>query len=113
MVVEKQNTFRREKAEGLLKRVAAEFLEIESNKTALITVTRATISPDLKNSTIFITVLPEKMEVPALDFARRKLGPFRDYAKTKLKFRILPFFSLEIDKGEKIRQQIDELSRKN
>ena len=41
------------------------------------------------------------MEVPALDFARRKLGPFRDYAKTKLKFRILPFFSLEIDKGEK------------
>lgn len=106
-------SFRMERAEGLLVRVAAEFLEIESNKTALITVTRATISYDFKNSTIFITVLPEKMEVPALDFARRKLGPFRDYAKSKLKFRVLPFFNIEIDKGEKVRQQIDELRRKS
>ena len=60
MVVEKQNTFRREKAEGLLKRVAAEFLEIESNKTALITVTRATISPDLKKLNNFYNSTPGK-----------------------------------------------------
>lgn len=93
-------------------RVAAEFLEMESNKTALITVTRATISPDFKQVTIYITVLPEEREVQALDFAKRKLGPFRDYAKSKLKFRMLPFFNFEIDKGEKIRQQIDELARK-
>lgn len=113
MTVEKQNMFRREKAQGLLKRIAAEFLEIESNKTALITVTRTAISPDFKQATIYITVLPEERESSALDFAKRKLGPFRDYTKSKVKFRMLPFFNIEIDKGEKTRQKIDELSRKN
>ncbi|MDP3958363.1 MAG: ribosome-binding factor A [bacterium] len=110
--MERANTHRGEKAEEHLKRVAAEFLAMESNRTALITVTRAEVSKDLKRATIFITVLPEERETQALEFARRRLADFRDYVKEKMKYRTLPFFAFEIDKGEKGRQRLDEISKK-
>ncbi len=106
------NTLRQERASEQLKRLAADFLEMESNKTTLITVTRADISKDFKNATLYITVLPEERESQALDFARRKLTPLRNYVKSKMKFRVLPFFNFEIDIGEKTRRKIDELSKK-
>ena len=106
------NSSRQDKVGEQLRRIAADFLEMESNKKSLITVTRATVSKDLKGSTIFITVLPEAYEGTALGFAKRNAGEFRDYVKSKMKMRTLPFFSFEIDKGEKIRQKIDELEEK-
>ncbi len=109
---EETNSSRREKVSEQLRRTAADFLERESNKESLITVTGATISKDLKVSTIFITVLPETYEATALDFARRNAGEFREYTKSRIKMRTLPFFSFEIDKGEKTRQKIDELGNK-
>ncbi|OGZ04091.1 MAG: hypothetical protein A2648_02920 [Candidatus Lloydbacteria bacterium RIFCSPHIGHO2_01_FULL_41_20] len=106
---ENNNSSRQDKVSEQLRRIAADFLEMESNKKSLITVTRATVSKDLKGSTIFITVLPENYENSALGFAKRNAGEFRDYVKSKIKLRVLPFFSFEIDKGEKIRQKIDEM----
>jgi len=100
---------RQEKVNERLRRLAADFLELESNKTSLITVTRADASKDLKRATLFITVLPESREEGALLFARRKSGEFRDYVKSKMKMRSVPFFTFEIDKGEKTRRKIDEL----
>ena len=108
----RENTFRHEKAIENIKRIAAEFLEMESNKTTLITVTNASISKDLKKATLYITVLPEEREMEALEFTRRRLSDFRDYVKTKMKFRNLPFFTMEIDKEGKILQKIDEITKK-
>lgn len=104
---------REERAIGLLRRTAAEFLEIESNKTALITVTRVNASKDMKRAVIYITVLPDSKEEEALKFARRRLSDFREYVKKKTRMRIIPFFTVEIDKGEKNRQRIDEISNNN
>ena len=50
---------------------AAMFFTRESNGTSLITVTRADVSPDLKNATVYISVLPESAEQKALEFAKR------------------------------------------
>ena len=57
---------------NLIKELSAVFLERESNRPSLLTVTSASISPDLKNATILITVLPEEKENEALEFAKRK-----------------------------------------
>ena len=100
---------RQEKVNERLRRLAADFLERESNKTSLITVTRADASKDLKRASLFITVLPESREEQALYFARRKSAEFREYVKSKMKMRAIPFFTFEIDKGEKARRKIDEL----
>ncbi|HNW71796.1 MAG TPA: ribosome-binding factor A [Candidatus Paceibacterota bacterium] len=102
---------RTEKVANLIKELSANFLERENNRTSLITVTSCNISHDLKNATIFITVLPDEKEHDALDFAKRKRKELRDFLKKNMKIKIIPFLDIEIDKGEKNRQKIDELLR--
>ncbi len=102
---------RKEKIESEILKVAATFLEIESDKTSLITVTRVDISPDFKNADIYITVLPEKKEDDALYFAKRKMSDFKDYVKKHMRIKSIPFFNIRIDVGEKNRQRIEELSK--
>ena len=104
-------TQRNEKMANLIKELSAQFLNRENNQTSLITVTACTTSPDLKRATVFITVLPESKENGALGFAKRKRGELREFLKKNLKIKIIPFLDIQIDKGEKNRQKIDELLR--
>lgn len=104
-------TNRNEKVANLIKELSAQFLGRENNKTSLITVISCNTSPDLKRATIFITVLPESKEHDALDFAKRKRRELREFLKKNLQIKTIPFLDIEIDKGEKHRQKIDELLR--
>lgn len=90
---------------------AADYFARESNRESLITITRADVSPDLKNILIFFSVLPESFEERALHFAKRSRSDFRDYLKHKAALRYLPNIDFEIDYGEKNRQRIDDLTR--
>lgn len=92
--------------------LAADFFARESNAQSLMTVTRAEVSPDLKNVNVFFTVLPEKFEANALAFAKRNRTDFREYVKKHTVLKFLPTFDFEIDYGEKNRQRIDDLTRK-
>ncbi|MEX2052531.1 MAG: ribosome-binding factor A [Candidatus Paceibacterota bacterium] len=104
---------RTEKVASLIKELGAQFLGKENNKTSLITVTLATVSPDLKRATIYITVLPDDKERTALEFAKRKRPELREYLKKNMMTKMIPFIDIAIDKGEKNRQKIDELLRGN
>jgi ribosome-binding factor A len=104
---------RKEKVAAYLKELAAEFLARESNRTSLVTVTSATCSPDLKRATIFISVLPENKEKAVLEFMKRKRPELREFFKEKMLTKNIPFVDIAIDLGEKRRQRIDELLRKN
>jgi len=102
---------RNEKVANYIKELTAEFLARENNKTSLITVTSATTSPDLKRATIYITVLPNSKEKPALDFVKRKRKELREFFKKNMTIKTIPFVDIAIDLGEKNRQKIDELLR--
>ena len=102
---------RNEKVANLIKELSASFLGRENNRTSLITVTSANVSPDLKRGTIFITVMPESSEHDALEFCKRKRSEFREFLKKNLTIKIIPFIDIAIDHGEKNRQKIDELLR--
>jgi len=104
-------TDRQMKVANLIKEKTAEFLMRENNNTSLITVTGATTSPDLKKATIFITVLPVDKEKTALLFAKRKRPEIRNFLKKHMMTKVIPFVEIEIDRGEKNRQKIDELLR--
>ena len=104
-------SLRTEKVCELIKGLAAEFLARESDRTSIITVTRADVSNDLKNATVYFTVYPEKSEEAALLFAKRRRSEFKKYARDKMNMKPIPFFNFEIDEGEKNRQRIDELSK--
>lgn len=99
----------KEQKEEVLAHAAAEFINLESNRESLITVTRAALSSDEKRATIFISVLPESGETAALSFLKRNRTEFREFAQKKTRVRVLPFFDFEIDYGEKNRQDIDTL----
>jgi len=105
--------FRDEKIVALIKHKAAEFLALESNRTSLITVTNAALSSDESSAIIFITVLPTEKEAEALEFVKRQRSDFREFFKRETRVRRIPFFDFAIDKGEKNRQRIDDLSRED
>lgn len=90
---------------------AADFFARESNRRSLITVTRADISPDLKNVLIFLSVMPTSEETDVLHFAKRNRTEFREYLKKSTMLKTLPNIDFEIDYGEKNRQRIDDLTR--
>ena len=104
-------TLRQDKVKENIRNLVAQFLEAESNRLSLITVTDANVSKDLKKATVFVSVLPESEEEPALNFLKRKRSDARDYLRKKLDMRSIPFLDFEIDYGEKNRQRIDELSQ--
>ena len=105
--------FKDEKLRDQIKKFAAEFLQRESTGQSLITVTDVKIGKEAKEATILFTVLPENKEEVALEFARRQLGDFRDFMNKKVKTGRMPFFHFDIDRGEKHRQRIDEITIKN
>ena len=104
-------TGRQEKVANMVKELCAQYLMRENNQTSLITVTSATVSPDLKKGTIYITVLPTEKENAALGFAKRQRADMREFIKKNLQMKTIPFIDVMIDKGEKNRQKIDELLR--
>ncbi len=104
-------TNRTEKVSNLVKELSANFLSRVVNNTSLITITRCTVSPDLKKGTIFFTVLPLKKEPEALEFVKRQRGELREFLKKNMNTKAVPFIDFEIDLGEKNRQKIDELLR--
>lgn len=98
-----------DKIQGTLMRAAAEFFNLESNGASLITVTSASLTPDGKFMTLYVSILPVEKEEAALDFLKRKRTELRTYVKNHSRIGRLPFLEVAIDRGEKNRQKIDEL----
>jgi ribosome-binding factor A len=101
---------RHERMQEALREVAAEFLVREAGPQSLITVTRVDLSDDNKRGIIYITVLPESAEENAVKFANRNRTELGDFYKTRIKGSMPSHVEFMIDKGEKNRQRLDELS---
>ena len=106
-------SIRQDRVRELLREIAAKFFLREAGPRSLITVTDATISPDLKRATIYITTFPTSEEEQALAFAKRKRSDLRAYLSTQAKLRFTPVLEIKLDLGERNRQKIDELSSGN
>lgn len=93
--------------------IAQDFFQRESSGASLITVTRCEVSADMKYSTLFITAIPEEKEPAALDFAKRMRSELRHKVMKRLPVKVIPFFEVEIDYGEKNRLHVESLLRKD
>jgi ribosome-binding factor A len=105
----KTMAYRNEKIIEQIKHLAADFLERESNRGSLITVTAVILSDDTKNATIYVTVLPDNKEKAATDFLKRKRSEFKEYFKKHSSIGRIPFFDFQIDLGQKNAIKINEL----
>jgi ribosome-binding factor A len=104
--------FRGEKIAERIRELAATYIEREAQPTSMITVTRVLLTPDNKQATIMVTVLPREKENAAYGFIKRNLGDLRKYITKELRINPIPFLDIKIDEGEKNRQKIDELLSK-
>ncbi len=91
----------------IIKKAAADFMQLESNGASLITITDVRLSSDEKYANILFTVIPEEKQDAALEFAKRMRSEFRQYVKSHTKIGRIPMFDFGIDLGEKYRQKID------
>jgi ribosome-binding factor A len=98
-----------EKKKHLLQSLVANFINRESNRTSLITVTDVRIGKALANATVFLTVLPETQEAAAIDFLTRKSREMAHYVLKNSKLRRSPRLTFVIDKGEQNRQALDRI----
>lgn len=98
-----------EKIEQLIKNLAATFVQQESNRISLITVTNVILGDLAKRATILFTVMPEHKQDEALDFLKRKRGEFQDYVRNNSRIGRVPLFDFALDIGEKNRQKLDNL----
>ncbi|OHA58545.1 MAG: hypothetical protein A2571_02115 [Candidatus Vogelbacteria bacterium RIFOXYD1_FULL_44_32] len=92
---------------GLLIRLVAEYIHREATTQSLITVRRVELEDFGKQATIFISVLPENMERPALAFVEHHLRELRDYVRDKSDLHTLPHFSVILDPEAK-REIVEE-----
>ncbi len=103
--------FKNEKLCREVSRQAAMFILNNTNHTSLITVTNIVISVNGKTGMVLISVIPDHKEGAALDFLKRQEREFTHYLKENIKTAFIPRFRFEIDRGEKNRQRIEEISQ--
>lgn len=94
-----------------LAHLAAEYVSRESNRTSLITVTRAEINDKMTVCTLYFTVFPEAEEPNASIFMKRCAGGIRGYMRDTGGVMRVPHIETELDVGEKHRQRIEQLSQ--
>lgn len=102
---------RLEKLNKEMRKAFGEFIERESNKQSLVTVTRCDTAPDLSNVIVYVSVFPTDAEKQVINFLNRRKYDARSYMKKRVVSRVIPQVNFMIDLGEKNRQHIDQLLR--
>lgn len=102
---------RDQRAISILLEAAGRYIAREAGRDTLITPTRATLSKDGKNATIYVSVYPEGQDEHAINFLMRHKDLFRNELKKTTRFARLPYIRFEIDAGERARQHLDDISK--
>ena len=80
----------KDRALQVLQQAASEFVNRESNRTSLITVTNVSMDNRGLNAEVYISVFPKENTQAATEFLSRKRNDFREFMKKKLKLRAIP-----------------------
>ncbi len=102
---------RDERAISILLENAGRYISREAGRDTLITPTRANFSKDRQNATIYVSVFPDGQDDHAINFLMRHKDLFRNELKKTTRFVRLPYIRFEIDRGEKSRQHLDDISK--
>ncbi len=103
------HNFKDERMSSLITELASKYFNIESNREALITITKTEIENRGKIAKVYFTVLPEEKQESVLEFMNRKSRDFRKHLTESRAFGFAPNIKFFLDQGEKNRQRIDEL----
>jgi ribosome-binding factor A len=74
---------------------------------ALITITHVKCSPNLREATILISVLPETMTGSALKALRSHSSQFSSVLRKKINIKMIPKFNWKVDSQERHALDVD------
>ena len=80
-----------------------------SPKDVLVTVTRAETSPDLKQSSVFISVIPGERKDEAINLLNRKIYWLQQKINKRLKIRPVPKITFTEEKKTKQAARVEEI----
>ena len=83
--------------------------EIEFPRQYLVTVEKVETKPDLKNSTIWLSVLPIKYRTEALRLIEKKIHRIQSLLFKKMHLKFVPKISFKIDVSEERADRINRL----
>ena len=94
--------YKKERLLSAIRHAAAEFINRESNRKSLVTVTRAVFRENDKTVNVFISVLPDNETGAAVDFLSRQRDSFLEFLRKKIRTRELPYvyFLADPDRNE-------------
>jgi len=83
---------RLQRVNALLKKELAKIIlrEVEFPKDTLVTITRAETTPNLAESTVFISVMPEGKEEKVLEILKRNIYFLQQKINNRLRMRPIP-----------------------
>ncbi len=102
---------RKSRVEEEVRKAVALYIEQESNRDALISVTRVILSDKMSQGMVYISVLPESKEKAVIYFLTRNGSEVKKFLRKKIPYLRSMFLEFIIDEGEKNRLRIEELSK--
>ncbi len=83
--------------------------ELDYSQEYLITITRVDTSPDLKNATVFVSVLPDNRRGSAIELLSRSAGRIKSGLYKLMKTKNVPNLHFKIDEQEVFAQRVDAI----
>ncbi len=100
-----------ERVNELIKREISQILlrEIDFPKDALVTVTRAESTPNLIESNVFVSVIPEEKAEPVLRILNRQIFNIQQKVNRGLNMRPIPKIIFRIEKNTEEADKIEKI----
>lgn len=100
----------KEHLEAELVRLAAEYINRESNRSSLITPLSAIVDERNSKAVILVAISPKETEEYALDFLKRSRPEFRKFIEERGTIARAPFIDFELDKSAGVIDALSSLS---
>ncbi|MFA6027353.1 MAG: 30S ribosome-binding factor RbfA [Patescibacteria group bacterium] len=83
--------------------------EVEFPPGSLATIVRVNTAPDLKNATVFLSIIPDNKTLSTLELLNKRIGHLQHLLGEQLNFRFTPKITFRLDYTEQAAAKIDKL----
>lgn len=88
------------------------FISCHTDPGTVVTISRVTLSSDLKNGTAFLLVYPDKSSPVTLNKLQQRTPELNRLLFTKLRVKMPPKMLFALDVGERHRERVEEILQK-
>ena len=103
-----------QQVESTLRRALAEVLQskiADPRIVGLVSITRISVAPDLKNAYVYVSIMPEKYEKRTMAGLRHATRHIQRLTREKVALRAVPHFEFRLDASLKKQAAVEQAIR--